>query len=150
NDPGKWRTNVPTYAKVRYSEVYSGIDLMYYGNGRQLEYDFVVAPGGDPGAIRLAFDGSRGVTIDRDGDLVLKIETGGEEVRFRKPVVYQLVRGSRQEVDARLSGTNEVRFKVSSHDLEEPLVIDPILSYSTYLEGTQTEYGDGIAVDDSG
>src|SRR6266550_274582 len=100
NDPAKWRTNVPTYAKVRYSEVYSGIDLLYYGNGRQLEDDFVVAPGADPGAIRLAFDGSSELTTDGDGDLVLKTETGGEEVRFRKPVAYQRVKGSRQEVAA--------------------------------------------------
>src|SRR6267378_1094860 len=98
NDPAKWRTNVPTYAKVRYSQVYSGIDLIYYGNGRQLEYDFVVAPGSDPGSIRLAFEGTQRAAIDRNGELVLKTGIGEEELRLRKPVVYQLVNENRREV----------------------------------------------------
>lgn len=152
DDPAKWRTNVPSYAKVRYSEVYSGIDLMYYGNGRQLEYDFVVAPGADPAAIRLAFEGGQGMAMDRDGDLVLKTETAGEEIRLRKPVVYQVVRGSRQEVAAEymLSDAHEVSFKVGRYDVGEPLVIDPVLSYSTYLGGNSDDFGGGIAVDGSG
>jgi hypothetical protein len=100
NDPKKWRTNVPTYAKVRYENVYPGIDLVYYGNqGGQLEYDFVVAPGADPGAISLAVDagqqvgsrqkavGSGQCEIDSNGDVVISAQGG--EVRFHKPVVYQ-------------------------------------------------------------
>src|SRR5262249_30677259 len=93
-----------------------------------------------------------GLTMDRDGDLVLKTETGGEDIRFRKPVVYQLVKGSRQEVAAEymLSDAREVSFKVGRYDVGEPLVIDPILSYSTYLGGNSGYQGQGIAVDGSG
>src|SRR5205814_2409450 len=87
NDPSRWRTNVPTYRKVKYQDAYPGIDLVFYGNQRQLEYDFVVAPGADPAAIRLAFHGARRLTVDRRGDLVLSI--GKSELRFLKPVVYQ-------------------------------------------------------------
>jgi len=90
NDPKKWRTGVPTYAKVKYQSVYPGVDLVYYGNQRQLEYDFVVAPGADAKAIRLKFDGAEKLSVDgATGDLVLK--AGGGEVRFRKPTVYQPV-----------------------------------------------------------
>src|SRR5207249_11594390 len=87
NDPAKWRTNVPMYARVHYQEIYPGIDLVYYGTQRQLEYDFVVSPGADPKAITLAFEGVDGVAIDAMGDLVLRAD--GSEVRLRKPVVYQ-------------------------------------------------------------
>src|SRR5438094_10478985 len=87
NDPKKWRANIPTYAKVEYGEVYPGVNLVYHGNQRQLEYDFVVSPGADPKAITLAFEGVEGVAIDALGDLVLR--AGGSEVRMRKPFVYQ-------------------------------------------------------------
>ena len=88
NDPKKWRTNVPSYAQVKYEGVYPGVDLVYYGNQRQLEYDFVVAPGADPNQIKLSFAGTDGMRVDTaSGDLVLKV--GDDEVRFRKPVVYQ-------------------------------------------------------------
>ena len=88
NDPKKWRTNVPSYAQVKYEGVYPGVDLVYYGNQRQLEYDFVVAPGADPNQIKLSFAGADGMRVDAaSGDLVLKV--GDDEVRFRKPAVYQ-------------------------------------------------------------
>ena len=88
NDPKKWRTNVPSYAKVKYEGVYPGVDLVYYGNQRQLEYDFVVAPGADPNQIKLSFAGADGMRVDAaSGDLVLKV--GDDEVRFHKPAVYQ-------------------------------------------------------------
>ena len=101
NDPAKWRTNVPTYAKVRYENVYPGIDLVYYGNQRQLEYDFVVAPGADPRAIRLAFqsrdrEGAGALRIDGQGDLVLEAE--GSELRLHRPVIYQEISGARQRI----------------------------------------------------
>jgi len=91
NDPAKWRTNISTYAKVKYEDVYPGVDLVYYGNQGQLEYDFVVAPGADPRLVTLAFEGAREVHIDARGELVLGVEGG--EVRQHKPVVYQEVAG---------------------------------------------------------
>ncbi len=96
NDPAKWRTNVPNYAKVKYADVYPGIDLVYYGNQRQLEYDFVVAPGADPRAIRLALDGDEKRRIDGQGDLVLEAE--GSELRLHRPVIYQEINGARQRI----------------------------------------------------
>jgi hypothetical protein len=173
NDPKKWRTNVPTCAKVRYHNVYPGVDLEYYGNqGGQLEYDFVVAPGADPNQIKLGFAGAEGMRVDAaSGDLVLKV--GDDVVRFHKPVVYQpavaavssspspsvaLASGS----DARhsslvtrhcsfaLASNNQVAFRVAGYDPKRVLVIDPVLSYSTYLGGSSTDVGQGIAVDTSG
>src|SRR5437762_1343139 len=141
SDPANWRTDVPTYAKVRYRNVYPGIDLDYYGNQRQLEYDFVVGPGADPRAIRLSFRGAKKVQVDAaTGDLLLSTEAG--DVRFAKPVVYQRAdEGGRQEagkslVEGRyaLKGGREVGFEVAAYDHGKPLVIDPVLlTYSTYL-----------------
>jgi hypothetical protein len=150
SDSGRWRTNIPTYAKVRYGEVYPGIDLVYYGNGRRLEYDFNVAPGADPGIIRLGFKGIDEVRIDGRGDLVAK--AGGEEIRLLKPVAYQQVGGNRQEIAAEyaLLDDQKVTFKVGQYDVREPLVIDPVLSYSTYLGGDSGDGGYGLAVDGSG
>ena len=88
NDPAKWHTSVPTYARVRYAGVYPGVDLIYYGNQRQLEYDFVVAPGADPKPIRLRFDGAKALKLDSAGSLVIAADNG--EVAFHKPVVYQM------------------------------------------------------------
>ena len=100
NDPRHWRTNVPNYAKVKYANVYPGVDLVYYGNQRQLEYDFVVEPGADPGHINLAVESSgttsnhhHALRLDYNGDLV--VDTGDREVRFHKPVVYQPLSGTR-------------------------------------------------------
>ena len=88
NDPAKWHTGVPTYARVRYRGVYPGVDLVYYGNQRQLEYDFVVAPGADPKPIQLRFDGAKSLKLDGAGNLVIAAVNG--EVAFQKPVIYQL------------------------------------------------------------
>ena len=170
NDPAKWRTNVPTYAKVKYQNVYRGIDLVYYGNPQQLEYDFVVAPGADPkaisldvAAIRSSADGGRrapGVDqkrrIDANGDLVIR--AGEDEVRLHKPVVYQAAVNQGAEGSARhfvdghylLKGDNRVSFEVASYDPGKTLVIDPVLVYSTYLGGSSYDDGQGIAVDSSG
>ena len=136
NDPAKWRTNIPTYAKVKYEGVYPGVDLVYYGNQGQLEYDFVVAPGADPGLVTLAFEGAREVHIDARGELVLGVEGG--EVRQHKPVVYQEVAGVKQEVAGRyvMKGKRQVGFRVAAYDPSRPLIIDPVLVYSTYLGGS--------------
>jgi hypothetical protein len=149
NDPAKWRTNVPTYAKVKYEGIYPGIDLVYYGNQRQLEYDFIVAPGADPR--RIAFDvrGAKRIRRDAHGDLVLKMGEG--EIRWHKPVVYQEKNGARQEIAARyaITDTNRVAFELAKYDVSRPLYIDPLI-YSTYLGGSGGDFGSGIAVDSAG
>src|SRR5258706_1590941 len=149
-DRSKWRTDVPTYAKVRYREVYPGIDLVYYGNQRQLEYDFIVAPGADPKKIALGFKGADKLEIDAKGDLVLR--AAGGEVRQHKPVVYQEIDGIRQEIDGGYvrKGANRVGFQLAAYDTARPLIIDPVLSYSTYLGGSGREQGLAIAVDRNG
>ena len=150
-DPAKWRTNVPTYAKVRYRGVYPGIDLVYYGNQRQLEYDFVVARGADPRRIALRFAGAEKLEIDGQGDLVLHLPQGN--VRVKRPVVYQSVDGKRQEIDGRYVVRDEDRvgFQLAAYDSNKTLVIDPIvLSYSTFLGGNGFDGAAGIAVDGLG
>jgi uncharacterized protein (TIGR03437 family) len=165
NDPAKWRTNVPTYRKVEYREVYPGVSLVYYGNpaaAGQLEYDFVVAPGADPGQIRLGVEGAGRVEVDAEGDLVLQAAAGGQ-VRFHKPLVYQEVAGTRREVEGSFTlrssslksaignpQSQEVGFQLAAYDASNPLVIDPVLAYSTYLGGSGDDSGYGIAVDSSG
>jgi len=150
SDPANWRTDVPTYAKVRYKNVYPGIDLIYYGNQRQLEYDFVVSPGADPRRIRLGFHGADKLEVDAQGDLVLHTATG--VIRQRKPVIYQEVEGARREIAGGyvLEGARRVGFRVTAYDAHRPLVIDPALFYSTYLGGSDSDEGFAIAVDTAG
>ncbi len=150
-DRSKWRTNVPTYAKVQYRNVYPGIDLVYYGNKRQLEYDFVVAPGVNPKKIVLGFKGADRLDIDTEGNLVL--HTSGGDIRQHKPIIYQKIDGVRHEIAGSYvrKGANRVGFQVATYDTSRPLVIDPVvLSYSTYLGGNSGESGLGIAVDADG
>jgi hypothetical protein len=150
NEPAKWRTNVPMYAKVQYQDVYPGVDLVYYGNQGQLEYDFVVASGADPSRIRFSIHGAKKLETDAYGDLILDLaET---EVRLLKPTVYQHVAGGRKEIAGRyvLRGRRVVGFEVSGYDRNEPLIIDPVLSYSTYLGGSSGAFGNAIAVDSAG
>ncbi|HTR38267.1 MAG TPA: SBBP repeat-containing protein [Bryobacteraceae bacterium] len=149
-DPKQWRTNVPTYASVKYTEVYPGIDLVYHGNQRLLEYDFMVAPGADPRAIELRFQGAKKLTVNPAGALVIGL--GGDEVIEHAPVVYQEVGGQRQTVRARyvLRDKGRVGFNVAEYDRNLQLVIDPTLVYSTYLGGNGNENGLGMAVDAAG
>jgi uncharacterized protein (TIGR03437 family) len=138
-DPGKWRTNVPTYARVKYHEVYPGVDLLYYGNQQQLEYDLVVAPHTDPGVIRLSFDGADKLELAANGDLV--VSAAGVELRHLKPVVFEEVDGGRRKpVECRyvLKGRREVAFALGAYDTNIPLVIDPVLVYSTTGIGGQS------------
>jgi beta-propeller repeat-containing protein len=150
NDPARWRTNVATYRKVHYREVYPGIDLVYYGNQRQLEYDFIVAPGADPRNIVLDFRGADRLEIDAQGDLVLHFAGGA--LRQKKPVIYQEVDGIRREIAGGyfLQGANRVGFEVATYDASRPLVIDPVLAYSTYLGGGGNDFGYALAVDTAG
>jgi PKD repeat protein len=151
NDPQKWRTGIPTYAKVAYREVYPGVDVVYYGAQRQLEYDFVVAPGADPTLIRLAVTGAETLRIDGAGDLVLQTANGA--LRLHKPVVYQETGTARQKIIGGyvLLGRDRVGFRVAAYDTARPLVIDPVLSYSTYLGGSSYyEHASSVAVDSAG
>jgi hypothetical protein len=147
NDPTKWRTNIPRYAKVKYKSVYPGVDLVYYGNQGQLEYDFALAPGANPNEIRLKFDGAAKVRVDEKGDLLLG--SSGEEVRFEKPVAYQEVAGERKRVESSyiVESANRIGFRLGEYDQNRTLIIDPVLSYSTYLGGSTGDDGFGIAVD---
>jgi Beta-propeller repeat/Abnormal spindle-like microcephaly-assoc'd, ASPM-SPD-2-Hydin len=149
NDPKKWRNNVPEYAKVKYEGIYSGIDLVYYGNQRQLEYDFVVAPGADPHRIQFDVRGTKHISRDEHGDLVLQTAAG--EVHWRNPIVYQEKDGTRQEIAAHyvIKHKNRIGFEVADYDSERPLFIDPLV-YSTYLGGSGEDNGYGIAVDSTG
>jgi hypothetical protein len=149
-DRAQWHTDVPTYAKVAYGQVYPGVDLVYYGNQQQLEYDFVVAPGIDPGIIRLSFAGVDPVEVDGGGDLVL--HAAGGNIREHKPFLYQERNGVRQEVSGSyvLEGRQQVGFRVGPYDATRPLVIDPVLAYSTYFGGGGGDFGKGIEVDAAG
>ena len=150
NDPAQWRTNVPTYAKVHYQDVYPGIDLVYYGDQRQLEYDFVVAPGADSKRIMLDFRGAEKIEIDAHGELVL--HAAGRVVRQHKPIIYQEFDGVRREVAGGYvrKGAHRVGFQLAAYDTSRPLIIDPILAYSTYLGGGADETGSAIVVDAAG
>src|SRR5216684_1747633 len=150
NDPSQWRTNVPNYAKVMYQRVYPGIDLVYHGIRQQLEYDFVVAPGADPKQIRLGLKGMKKLELTPEGDLLLG--TSGEPARLHKPVVYQELEGKRQPIDGRfvLAAKNTVKFSIGKYDRSQPLIIDPVLAYSTLLGGNGFDEALGIAVDSAG
>src|SRR5215218_6487003 len=131
-DRSRWRRDIPTYGKVRYREIYRGVDLIYYSKDGELEFDFVLAPGASHESIELAFAGVD-LTLDASGDLVGRLAAG--EVRLRRPVLYQQVDGRRADVDGGwvVRGEGRVAFEVGSYDATQPLVLDPVLSYSTYL-----------------
>jgi Beta-propeller repeat len=151
NDPKNWQSKVPNYAQVRYQAVYPGVDLLYYGNRRRLEFDFLVAPKADPKCIRLSFPGARKIRIDREnGDL--KLDGLGGEVRFQKPVAYQVGNG-KTLVEARyvLKQGGQVGIAVGNYDLAKPLIIDPVFIFSTFLGGgSGFDLGSSIAVDAAG
>ena len=146
DDPQKWQTNIPTFARVKYEEVYPGVDLVYYGNQGQLEYDFVVAPGADPKSIALGYDGVDKIEVDTQGNLALYI--GSEQVRMRKPLVYQEIDGTKRDIPGGylLADNNHVSFQVGAYDNNRPLIIDPVLVYSTYLDSGEG-YIEDITVD---
>jgi hypothetical protein len=149
-DPTAWHTGISTYAKVSYENLYPGVDLVYYGNQRQLEYDFVVRPGTDPNIIALGFDGADQLKVDAQGELVLSARGG--EIRQRKPLIYQEVNGARHEVAGsyKLKDANTVGFELGDYDTSKPLVIDPVLVYSTFLGGANVDAGFDITVDAAG
>src|SRR5271163_3848516 len=147
NDPTRWRTRVPTFAKVHYTGVYPGVDLIYYGNQRRLEYDFVIAPHVNPKQVELHFSGAQHLKLDDRGNLLVVASNG--EVAFEKPVVYQEEKGQRVAIKGRyaLLANHTVGFKVGKYDRSKALVIDPTLSYSTYVGGSTDDAAIAIAVD---
>lgn len=149
-DPEQWHIGIPHFAKVHYQQIYPGIDLVYYGNQRQLEYDFIVAPGKDPTAIKLAFQGVDRLEINPLGDLVLHTPHG--ELTQHKPFIYQKIRGKRTPIAGHyvIRERHQIGFQIASYDKSKPLVIDPVLSYSTYLGGWGGDFGYGVAVDGNG
>jgi hypothetical protein len=151
SEPENWHTNIPTFGRVQYRGVYEGVDMVYYGNQQQLEYDFVVQPGADYQQIALAFEGANNVEVEgASGDLLLRV--GETTLRQHKPVVYQDVNGARKQVESgyELKSAGRIGIAVGAYDSQKPLIIDPVLAYSTYLGGSSLDIGNSIAVDSAG
>ncbi|MBI2816754.1 MAG: SBBP repeat-containing protein [Acidobacteria bacterium] len=146
----EWQTKIPTYSKVRYRDIYPGVDLLYYGNGRQLEYDLIAAPGARTDSIRLKIDGAQRLALQAGGDLILQTADG--DVRLAKPFIYQDVTGGRREIQGSyvITAKDEIGFRIGAYDTSKPLVIDPVLVYGTYLGGTGNDSGRAITVDSIG
>lgn len=151
NDPDKWHTGVSNYQAIVYEDIYDGIDLKYYGNGKQMEYDFIVSPGADPSQIQIRYDGVESVSVNEDGELI--VETIWGEVVEQKPMVYQESGLARRDVAGRyvLAGDRTFGFELpDGYDPSKTLVIDPVLEYSTYLGASSWDHGHDIAVDGEG
>ncbi|HTA45935.1 MAG TPA: SBBP repeat-containing protein, partial [Bryobacteraceae bacterium] len=150
NDPSKWRADVPNYARVRYHDLYRGIDLIYYGNQNHLEYDLVVSPGASSEKIRFQFEGARQIRLNANGDLLVK--AGSAELRLVKPRIYQEIDGVTHDIDGHyvLRGGRQVGFKIAPYNRNRRLVIDPILSYASYLGGNSDDVAYAVAMDGAG
>ncbi|MFL6352345.1 MAG: SBBP repeat-containing protein [Bryobacteraceae bacterium] len=150
SSPERWQTGIPNFRKVRYRDVYAGVDLIYHGNAMQLEYDFVVHPGADPGRILLEIQGASKPEVNRQGDVVIGSTAG--DVRWHAPVAYQEIDGIRRIIPCAYVRKDEKRFsfEISRYDRAKPLIIDPVLEYSTYLGGSGFDKGSAIAVDRHG
>jgi hypothetical protein len=150
NNPSQWHTNVPNFAQTQFQGVYPGVDVVYYGNQSQLEYDFIVAPGADPSNIQLRFDGAQGIDLDSGGNLVL--HTAGGDVVEHAPVLYQEASGIRHAVAGNyvIEANGQVGFQVGAYDTTRTLTIDPVLTYSTYLGGSNDEAAVDIVVNSAG
>ncbi len=149
-DPANWRANVPTFASVQVENVYPGINLLYYGSQRQLEYDFCISPGADPGLIAFRVSGASDLQIDGQGNLILKLGAG--EIRQPKPTIYQVSGGMRKEITGgyRLKGRDTVVLQIGPYNRQLPLIIDPVLSYSSFLGSQGSETARAITLDASG
>ena len=149
SDPSRWRSNIPLYGKVRVKEIYPGIDIVFYTRDQRLEYDLVIKPDGDPKRIRLHFDGAA-VALNRAGDLILRNRAG--EMIHHRPAVYRVINGKNQTVNSEfsISVKNDVAFKLGSMRADAPVVIDPVIYYSSYLGGSDNDYGLKIRGDRDG
>lgn len=149
-DAAKWHTGIANYGLVKYSGLYPGIDLVFYGNHRKLEHDFQVAAGADYRQIRVHLDGAKSVKLNSDGNLRVTTATG--DMTFQAPKIYQMRDTAKEEVAGRyvVTAESEFGFEIDTYDKARALIIDPVLSYSTYLAGSATDVGDAIAVDTQG
>jgi beta-propeller repeat-containing protein len=149
-DPSQWHTGVPTYGRVRYRGLFPGVDAVFYGKEGEIEYDLVLAPGVNPAKISFALDGSSSLQIANNGDLVLKLQNA--EVRQSKPIVYQEYNGVRRLLSAHyvIHRDQTVSYEVAGLDRKLPLVIDPRLSYSTYIGSNTLDTVESVAVDQFG
>ncbi|MCQ3972532.1 MAG: hypothetical protein DPW09_03685 [Anaerolineae bacterium] len=149
DDPAQWRTNVPNYGQVKYEQVYPGIDLLLYGNQHYLEYDFTVEPGADPSQILMNYAGAQSLELDEAGDLIIHLSGG--EVRQKAPVIYQEIEGTRHLVEGGFVVSGEqVQFQIGQYDPSYPLIIDPLLVYSTFLGGSGSDTAYKVALNSSG
>jgi hypothetical protein len=150
NDPKRWQIGLATYERVTYPEIYPGIDIVYYGNQQQLEFDFIVKAGADPSRIRIKFNGERAPLQDGDGSLRFTI--AGSDLTIPQPHIYQMIEGARRTVTGRyrIEKDNEVTFDLGEYDRAAILVIDPVIVYSAVLGGSATSRGSAVAVDASG
>lgn len=150
-DRSRWKTSVARYSQVRYQNVYPGIDITYYGSELKLEYDFVLQPGSDPSAIRLAYDGVDRIARNGKGDLILNI--AGRQMIQRRPVAYQIAKGRRALVSVQYqlhADSGLVGLRVGPYDRSRTLIIDPVLDYGTFLGGTGLDGANSVAVDAAG
>jgi hypothetical protein len=151
NDPAKWQTDIPNYQTIEYRGIYSGIDLKYYGDGQKMEYDFIIAPGADHSQIQINYIGADSLSINESAQLV--IETDWGQIIELSPDIYQMDNGSKIQIEGgfEIISNSSFRFQLNqSYNTELPLIIDPVLSYSTFLGGSGGDYGYDIAVDDNG
>ncbi len=158
-DPNQWQTHVPVYAQVRYDAIYPGIDLLYYGNQEQLEYDFIVHPGADPSRITLGIQGADHATLEEDGHLLLSLPSG--VLRLKKPLLTQTVAGKKTNVHGSFlllkrnpadttTPPIQIAFAVGSYDQTLPLIIDPLVNYASTFGGIGHDSGEAIAIDNDG
>jgi len=154
NDKTKWQSNVPTYEAVTYENIYDNIDIKFYGNNKNIEHDIIVRPGGEPSAVRFAYEGIKGLKITEDGNLRARLADG--EIIEKKPIVYQVINGKRKAIHGSYrilkdeDGSFTYAYDVAAYDHTKELVIDPVLVYSTYLGGSYDDIGNDIAVDSAG
>ncbi|MEE9912429.1 MAG: SBBP repeat-containing protein [Deltaproteobacteria bacterium] len=149
-DQKNWKTSIPTYGAILYKGIYPGIDMKVYGTNNQLEYDLIVAPGADPDQIRLAYKGAKNLSITPEGDLAIALSENS--ILQKKPIIYQTINNRRRDIKGRfvLAEANTYRFEVGAYNKKHPLVIDPVLVYSTYLGGTDEDHALAVAIDASG
>lgn len=145
NDPAQWQTGLAAFGQVRVTGVYPGIDLVYYGNQQRLEYDFDLAPGARPESVAIRFAGAQKVLVDAHGELV--VELAGRQVIQQQPVAYQMIGGVRRSVAVgyKMLDAHTVAFAVGHYDSRQALVIDPVLSYSTFFGGYSTDIAWAVA-----
>jgi len=154
NDKTKWQSNVPTYKTVIYENIYNNIDIKFYGNNKNIEHDIIVSPGGNLKDVRFAYKGIKGLEITKKGDLRARLADG--EIRIKKPIVYQVIKGKRKTIEGNYrilkgeDGSFTYGYDVASYDHTKELVIDPVLTYSTYLGGSLDDAASDITVDAAG